>query len=162
MEILQRLACLVAVGAILAGCSSKAPLGNALGEEESSALASLSIPLDLREFEVVNADGHRGVFLKLSRLPDAVEHSSQDDPPRIVLDIQGPTGGNAPEENFPGQDNVISHVRVERLPGILRVVLDFRGEDLPSYSVHPMADWIMIRLGSSHSNAAVGAVELAG
>lgn len=131
---------------LLSACSARPPLDPSARDELTRNLARLSVPLDLHEFEVVDADGHRGVFLKLSRLPDAVEHRSDHDPPRIVLEIKGPTGTEAPPESFPGRDTMVSYVHVSRQPGLLRVVLDLQGSEVPTYTVHPMADWIMVRL----------------
>ena len=109
--------------------------------------ANLGDPLDLREFEVVSAEGgFRGVFLKLSRLPTAVTHTSQSDPGRIVLDIQGPTGTESGEEVFPGGDSLVTHVQVIRQLGLLRIVLELQSDSPPEYTVFPMADWVMIRL----------------
>ncbi len=92
------------------------------------------------------------MFLNLSRLPDSVAHRSETHPARIVLDIKGPTGAETPEVAFPSGDTLVSRMRVSRQPGILRVVLDLQGDEPPEYSVHIMADWIMIRLAPDTSS----------
>ena len=107
--------------------------------------ANLSVPLDIREFEVVSADDNRGVFVKLSRLPDDVQFHDESHPARIVLDIKGPTGEESPEEVFPGKDALVSRIRVTRTPGNLQVVLELDSDVAPEYTVHPLADWIMVR-----------------
>ena len=105
------------------------------------------MPLDLREFDVAQADGgYRGVFLKLSRLPSSVVATSQTEPARIIVDIQGPTGTETAEEVFPAGDTLVTHVAVSRQIGWLRVVLDLQSDELPEYAVYPMADWVLVRI----------------
>ncbi len=134
---------------VLAGCAShkgKAP--DVLGAKDlSPALSEYSVPLDLREFEVESTDaGYRGVFLKLSRLPTSVTATAQSEPPRIIVDIRGPTGTESPEEVFPGGDTMVSHVGVSRTDGNLRVILELQSDELPEYGVYPMADWVVVRI----------------
>ena len=139
--------------AFLGACSQRAPLADP--NEEAAvpdSLPGISIPLGLSDFEVVRADGRRGVFLKLSRLPDSVTHRSETDPARIILEIKGPTGSEEAEKSFPGGDTLVSQMRVSRQLGTLRIVIDLLGDDLPKYSVHTMADWIMVRLGPAESS----------
>jgi hypothetical protein len=137
------LACGAVVAALLPGCSKHArvPAPAAIQGENAPALA---VPLDVQEFQVVSAEGFRGVFVKLSRLPDAVAHRNEGGA-SIVLEISGPTGGESPEQAFPGGDNLVSSVRVSRTYGKLRVAIDLASDDAPSYTVHTMADWIMVR-----------------
>jgi len=134
---------------LLGGCSSrqhKSP--DVLGAKDPNlGLGDYAVPLDLREFDVeATESGYRGVFLKLSRLPSAVSATAQSDPPRIIVDIRGPTGTESPEEVFPGGDTVVSHVGVTRTEGNLRVVLDLQADELPEYGVYPMADWVVVRI----------------
>jgi hypothetical protein len=134
---------------LLGGCSSrKTKSGDALGAKDvNPALTEYSVPLDLREFNVESTDsGYRGVFLKLSRLPTAVSATAQSDPPRIIVDIRGPTGTESPEEVFPGGDTMVSHVGVSRTDGNLRIILDLQSDELPEYGVYPMADWVVVRI----------------
>ena len=106
-----------------------------------------SVPLDLRQIQVVDSgSGYRAVFLKLSRLPDSLASQHLEDPARIVVDIRGPTGAETEERTFPGGDAVVTRMRVSRQMGNLRVTLDLVGDEPPKYSVHQMADWVMIRL----------------
>ena len=109
--------------------------------------AEYSEPLDVSSFEVVaSGGGYRGVFLRLTRFPDSVTYFDQEEPARIYIDIQGPTGVELPEEAYPGRDNLVSMIRVTRNLGTLRVVLDLATQKAPEYSVHRMADWIMVRM----------------
>jgi len=125
-----------------------------LGPEETATdtntLAKLSAPLDLSQFEVVaSGGGYRGVFLKLSRFPDAITASDSSNPGEIALDISGPTGAEAPEETFPGGDTLVTRVRVTRSIGVLHVVLDLATVNPPKYSVHQMGDWVMVRIAAA-------------
>lgn len=134
---------------LIASCARRDPLmpkkSGGLLEE---SLPGVSIPLEVREYDVLNESGYRGIFLKLSRLPDSIEHNSGSDPARIVLEIHGPTSGELPEEAFPGGDTLISRVRVASRPGVLWVSFDLQGDEVPAYSVHSMADWIMVRIAA--------------
>ncbi len=141
---ISSLVCVLTLG--IGACSQRLPL-----EEAGTApdLSHLSSPLDLRQFEVVSSGGgFRGVFLRLSRYPESIEASHTTEPGRIVLDIAGPTGVESEEKSFPGRDSLVSLVRVSRQTGRLRIVLDLSVPDPPKYTVHRMADWIMVRMTS--------------
>ena len=143
------LCCGLAAGLLIAGCSMKRSRRDELGSKESALPATLadSTPLDLREFNVDSTDGGaRGVFLKLSRLPTAVSSSAASGPARIVIDMQGPTGTESPEEVFPGGDSLVTHVTVSRQVGSLRVILELALDDPPAFTVYPMADWVLVRI----------------
>lgn len=112
-------------------------------------LGDLSLPLDVQELDVARTDSAGGVFIKLTRLPNGVEHHALSFPGSIVLDIKGPTGAEAAEETLPGRDGLVSRIRISRHQGVLRVTLDFDRDTPPAYSVHMMADWIMVRLGEA-------------
>jgi hypothetical protein len=133
----------MATAALFVGCARHAR-PPAPSTTQAPGLDSLSVPLDVSEFHVVAAEGFRSLFVKLSRLPDAVNHHEQGNG-SIVLDITGPTGGESPEESFPGGDTLVAGVRVSRTYGMLRVAIDLASQDMPSYTVHTMADWIMVR-----------------
>ena len=131
---------------LLASCSSHASFEGGTEANASLGLEKLSVPLDLQEVEVGKGRGYRAIFLKLTRLPDSVSYSSASNPARIILEIKGPTGTHSPEERIPSGDDFASRLRVSRDLGLLRVVVDIHADDPPVYSVHNMADWIMIRL----------------
>ena len=141
------LCCGLTVAAVAAGCASKRGRSDELGAKEvPPSLANYSEPLDLREFEVNTAEGgYRGVFLKLSRLPTSVTTTSEA-PARIVVDISGPTGTDSPWETYPAGDTLVTHIGVARHVGGLRVVLDLETNEMPEYSVYPMADWVVVRI----------------
>src|SRR5262249_2933428 len=141
---LRTLCCAVAVAAVAVGCASKRHSAEQLGAKDTALpdnAPGYSVPLDLREFDVAPTDsGYRGVVPKLSRLPGSVVASSQTDPPRIIVDIQGPTGTESAEEVYPAGDTLVTHVGVTRQLGWLRVILDLQSEQMPEYAVYPMAD----------------------
>lgn len=131
----------------LAGCSSRPAPSTDLSGEPTAMPGLPAVPLDVREFDVVVGDGgFRGVFLKLSRLPTGITHRSENAPPRIILDIAGPTGSAAPVESFPAGDDLVTQVQLVRNIGTVQVVLDLAGDDVPEYEVLPMADWVMVRI----------------
>ncbi len=103
-------------------------------------------PVVLRNFEVSVVDGHRAILLRLSRLPTQVRESSSKNPARITVEAWGPPGdSDLPERELPQSDPQIESVRVSRKRGGLNVIIDFKGDEPPAYTVHAMADWIMIR-----------------
>jgi AMIN domain len=109
-------------------------------------------PVSLRNLQLATIDGHRAVLLRLSRLPTLVRHSSSTRPARITVQAWGPVGdSDLPERNLPQADPQVTDVRVSRDNGALRIVLDLNGDEPPAYSVHEMADWIMIRFAGSES-----------
>ena len=72
--------------------------------------------------------------------------------PFLTLQAWGPVGdGDLPERALPQMDTQVAQVRVSRHGGGLIIVLDLHGDDLPPYSVHEMADWIMVRFTSPES-----------
>jgi hypothetical protein len=129
-----------------AGCASR---GKGPEPLPASTFSELSVPLDLVEFNVVGTQSIRGLILKLSRLPDGLAYHAEENPPRIIIDISGPTGEESPEQAFPGNDSLVTRLTVSRTYGVLRVAIDLYSEGLPEYTVHQMADYVMVRLGPS-------------
>lgn len=118
---------------------------------EKPAIEGLAVPLDVQKFQVAPSGGRRGVFLRLSRLPHGIEHRSASHPARIIIDVAGPAGEEGPEEVLPGDEVVVKELRILRQYGSLRITLGLPGDEPPKYSVHRMADWIMIRLDGAPS-----------
>lgn len=129
----------------LVGCSPQLTKGKAKTVKPSAGQA----PVALQNLRVDTVDGHRAVFLHLSRVPTAVRNSSSSNPARITVRVWGPNGEDLPAKVLPEIDPQISKVRISRQQGILRIELDMKGTTPPPYSVHEMADWIMIRLPAS-------------
>jgi hypothetical protein len=136
---------LLALAFAFSGCSqiSGRPTASPTGDEA---------PVNLRSLQIQTVEGHRAVLLRLSRLPTLVRHASADTPGRISVEAWGPVGsGDLEERTLEQTDAQISGVRVSRKEGALRVILDFRDPVPPKYTVHEMADWIMVRLGTPES-----------
>lgn len=127
------------VVAALSGCA-------ALGNSANVAPEAVS----LRNLQIESVDGRRAVLLRLSRLPQRVVYASNSAPASITVQMSGPIGeGDFEEQVLPQTDPQIVQVRVSREDGQLQVTLDLKSDVPPPYSVHEMADWIMIRLGST-------------
>ena len=139
------LLCLGALLVFFAGCSPyiEQPTASPTGDQA---------PVDLRDLQIETVDGHRAVLLRLSRLPTLVRSDSSSRPGRISIQAWGPAGDrDLPERSLPQSDPDIEMVRVSRARGGLNIVLDFRSTEPPDYTVHQMADWVMIRLVSHGS-----------
>jgi hypothetical protein len=136
----------VALGLLcMVGCASRmaAPTATPTGDEA---------PVTLRNLQVTTVDGHRAVLLRLSRQPTLVRHSSGRHPGQITVQAWGPAGdSDLPERTLAQVDPQIAQISVSRKEGALRVVFAFQSDEPPAYSVHEMADWIMIRLGVPES-----------
>ena len=144
------LCCGLALAAVAGGCAAKHKPKDELGAKDASLSGDIpgySVPLELRAFDVnATEGGYRGVFLRLSRVPSNVVSSTQCSPARIIVDMQGPTDAESPEEVFPGGDSLVTHVGVSRSYGWLRVILDLDADQPPEFAVFPMADWVMVRI----------------
>ena len=130
---------------LVLGCSQRmmAPTASPSGDQA---------PVQLRNFEVTAADGHRAVLLRLSRLPTLVRQSSSSRPARITVEAWGPPGDtDLPTRELPQTDPQITDVTVSRKSGALTVVIELKGDDPPAYTVQQMADWIMIRFPGTAS-----------
>ena len=109
-------------------------------------------PVALRNLELSAIDGHRAVLLRLSRVPTVVRQSSSERPVQIIVQAWGPEGdADLPERTLPEADPLISQVRVSRTAGRLSVIFDLQADKVPTFSVHEMADWIMIRFPNLES-----------
>ncbi len=131
--------------ALMAGCSHKLALA-----PPTAAPTGNEAPVGLRNLQVTTVEGHRALLLRLSRVPTMVRQSSANDPARIIIQAWGPANdGDLPERTLPQMDSEIDDVRVSRHEGALQVVVNFKGKEPPPFSVHEMADWIMVRFGGS-------------
>lgn len=132
---------LVLVGAFCAvSCAQR-------GAAPSPAPVGADAPLDVRYIQVATVEGHRAVLVRLTHVPSMVRDSSSQNPAEILVHAWGPSGGfDMPERSFPQSDAYLPEVRVSRKGGELRIVLQLAGNVPPQYTVHEMADWIMVRL----------------
>ena len=159
LAVLRAVAAAALVGRLRDAASTEGRARGAGQRHRRPAISGSSAPLDLREFEVVGSEGgYRGVFLKLSRLPTAVTHSSANQPARIMLDIQGPTGTESAEEVIPGRRLAgHPHARVAPDRRACTSCSISRATTCPSTRVFPMADWVMVRIKPEPPRAPLGA-----
>lgn len=132
----------VAVALAIAGCTAQSQPEILTPEQ----FAELSVPLDIREYRTVNGSGTQAVFIKLSRLPNGVDHHVESASASIVLDVKGPAGPATVDEESLQGTTPLARIRVARGPNVLRLSLDMERGEVPPYSVHLLADWIMVRL----------------
>ena len=115
-------------------------------ERPEPSLTGNDAPVSLRDLQIQTADNHRAILLRLSRPPTLVRHSSEKK--RITIEAWGPIGdGDQAWRTLEQSDPQITAVHVSRTRGALSVVVDFR-EDSPDYTLHEMADWIMVRFAN--------------
>jgi len=125
------------------------------GQEEltETALPSASgVPtagsLEIREIKLVEDNGQRGVFLKLSRPAAAVTHYTLAQPTRLVIDVVGGDGsGEAAAKKFAVTDSLISEIRIARTEGKMRITAVLAAPTVPPYTVNDLNDTIVAFLG---------------
>jgi type IV pilus secretin PilQ/predicted competence protein len=67
----------------------------------------------------------RRVIISLNREPSGVRKFALSDPPRVVVDIEGPMDGVGDDQaRFPVEDEIVRGIRTAPYEGRLRVVLD--------------------------------------
>lgn len=104
-------------------------------------------PLEVVEYRATTAEGEHALFLRVSRFPDRISHGIYEEPPEIVLEMDGPAvGEDLPEERIVISDRILQAVRVSRQAGKVRVVIEVSGADVPPYQVNEAADWIAVRV----------------
>jgi protein involved in polysaccharide export with SLBB domain len=85
--------------------------------------------LGVRSVRLEPAGAGRRVTIALSRAPDALRDFTLAAPPRLVIDLSGPTAAPV-VERFPTGDTVVPAVRTAARDGGLRAVLDLGAERL--------------------------------
>ena len=132
----------IAIALVITGCAATQEQPLLTAEQ----IAELSVPLDIREFRTATGSGSQAVFIKLSRLPDGLDHHVEPNSGSIVLDVRGPAGAATVDEEALPAESPLSRIRVARGPKLLRLSLDLERGEVPPYTVHLLADWIMVRL----------------
>jgi protein involved in polysaccharide export with SLBB domain len=99
--------------------------------------------LDVRDVRVEPAGNGRRVTIALTRAPDGLRDFALDDPPRLVIDLDGPLPPEPRAVPFLVADEVVEAVRTGARDGHLRAVLD------------------LSRSGGAHSVRAEGATVVA-
>jgi hypothetical protein len=142
-----RLVVLLALAALgVQGCASKrATINDRVPPAWLSQLSGQ--PLAVEDVQASHSDGTHAIFFKLSRFPESVTHAdSADGMPRISIDLGGPQAEDLPQEQITLADSLVHTVMISRSGGTVHLVMDLSGDRVPPYSVHEMADWIMVRL----------------
>jgi type IV pilus assembly protein PilQ len=111
------------------------------------AVGSLSV----REIKVIEDNGQRGVFAKLSQPPSTLNHFVLENPSRIVIDIAGPVATTM-ARRFPVSDAMISQVRLAQHDGSLRLTIELRGKAIPQHTVNDLNDTVIAFLGEPQGN----------
>jgi len=110
--------------------------------------------LRLKGVKLVDDEGQTGIFIKLSRTPDKVEHFTLSNPNRLVIDLQGPVPSDAKNiERTALDDKHVSRVRIGKQDGRLRVTIDIKGKP-PKYTVNDLKTMVVAFLGERSGVAA--------
>jgi type IV pilus assembly protein PilQ len=110
--------------------------------------------LRLKGIKLVDDEGQTGIFIKLSRTPDKVEHFTLSNPNRLVIDLQGPVPSETKNvERTALDDKHVSRVRVGRQDGRLRITVDVKGKP-PKYTVNDLKTMVVAFLGERSGVAA--------
>ncbi|MGH7819186.1 MAG: AMIN domain-containing protein, partial [Candidatus Binatia bacterium] len=103
--------------------------------------------LRLKGITLVEDEGQTGIFIKVSRAPDKIEHFTLAKPNRLVIDLHGPIAAEAvPMERNAVGDEFVSRVRVGRQNGRLRITVDLKGTT-PKYEVNDLKTMVVAFLG---------------
>ena len=126
------------------------PAGQDLAETVAAPAAPAGPAIDIREIKLIEDNGQQGLFVKLTRPPGALAHYTLDNPPRLVVDING--GGAATAEataqKYPVENSsLVSEVRVGRHGGQIRLTVQLRGGTVPTYTVNDLNDTVVAFLG---------------
>ncbi|MFN8625442.1 MAG: type IV pilus secretin PilQ [Candidatus Binatia bacterium] len=104
--------------------------------------------MDIREIKLIDDNGQHGLFVKLSRVPDGVEHYVLSQPSRLVIEVAGAAeGGDTVAHKYPVQDPVLREIRVARHAGKIRLTAEVRGDTVPTPSVDSLSDTVIAFLG---------------
>jgi len=168
-------ACLVAlVGG--AGCARPSPVIESVQTSEATTasdgqLHSEAIPpavapastvvaapgsgqtLSVREIKLIEDNGQRGIFTKLSAPPASLNHFVLENPTRIVVDIAAAAVSTPRAERFPVSDAVVSQIRLAQHDGNLRMTIELHGKTVPSFTVNDLNDTVIAFLGEPQGNA---------
>jgi type IV pilus secretin PilQ/predicted competence protein len=118
---------------------------------EVGAATETAPSLYVREIKVIEDNGQRGVFVKLSGPPGSVNHFAVENPPRVVIDVAGAVGATI-ADRFAVADAVISQVRMSQHEGNLRLSIELRGPSVPAYTVNDLNDTLITFLGEPEGN----------
>jgi len=103
--------------------------------------------LRVKGIKLVQDEGQSGLFVKLSRIPDKVEHFTLSKPNRLVIDVRGPVASDLKAiERTATDDPRVSRVRAAQQDGRLRITVDLKGP-APKYTVNDLKTMVVAFLG---------------
>jgi type IV pilus assembly protein PilQ len=110
--------------------------------------------LRVKGIKLVQDEGQSGLFVKLSRVPDKVEHFTLSKPSRLVIDALGPVPSDLTAiERTASDDPRVSRVRAVRQDGRLRITVDLKGP-APKYTVNDLKTMVVAFLGERSGSPA--------
>jgi type IV pilus assembly protein PilQ len=92
-------------------------------------------PLRLHEVRVIEATGQHSVLFRLSRPPENIDYFPLRNPNRLVIDVKGAIDSLPKVQSYKASDPFIAAVRVGSYRGRMRLVVDLKGSEAPSFSV---------------------------
>lgn len=92
-------------------------------------------PLRLHEVRVIESSGQHSVLFRLSRPPEGIDYFPLRNPSRLVIDIKGAAEPPPKVQHYKAVDSLIAAVRVGNYQGRLRLVVDLKDGEPPSFSV---------------------------
>ncbi|MBI4517129.1 MAG: type IV pilus secretin PilQ [Deltaproteobacteria bacterium] len=129
------------------------PAPEAVAVPPGTAPVAAPAAVTVREIKVIEDNGQRGVFVKLSGPPAGLSHFVLENPSRIVVDVAG-AGASAPSaKRFAVSDAVIAQVRLAQHDASLRLTIELRGKSIPAYTVNDLNDTVIAFLGEPQGNA---------
>ena len=90
--------------------------------------------LEVRELRLESSAGHKRLNWRFSTAPSEVRAFGLSDPPRLVIDVSGPTRGTR-SASYTTHDETVWRIRQGAHPQRLRFVLDFKTDSLPRYTI---------------------------
>ncbi len=121
---------------------------DAAGAETHRAAAPDGAGLAVRDVHIEPVGAGRRLVIELTRAPDRVRDFVLTDPPRLVIDANGPAPTKPAMARFPISDDVVSRVRAATNGGVLRVVIDLR-EPPGAHAVHQDGTRVVADLGDT-------------
>ena len=92
-------------------------------------------PVRLHEVRVIESLGQHSVLFRLSRPPEGIDYFPLRNPSRLVIDIKGVIEPLPQVQYYKAADPLIAAVRVGNYQGRIRLVVDIKNGEPPSFSV---------------------------
>jgi len=102
---------------------------------QSEAPPKYSGPVRLHEVRVIESSGQHSVLFRLSRPPEGIDYFPLRDPSRLVIDVKGEIEPLQQVQHYKAADPLVTAVRVGTYQGRMRLVVDLKNAEPPSFSV---------------------------